>query len=194
MKPSLFKIRLRAFSLVEMLVVMGIMVLLAAVAIPAFTGSMKATALTRGGQLVADQFSLARQEAVSRGCDTQVRLLWLSADAKGCGGLQLWSPDPANLSVLRPSGLVTLLPTGIVISENGALSPLVTKAPFPRTTGSTTYCAFRFRPGGGTDLGYDSTDNYLSIIAASDADKTTPPNYSAVQVDPVNGRIRIYRP
>ncbi len=59
----------------------------------------------------------------------------------------------------------------------------------------TRYCGFRFRPGGGTDLGFDTTSNFVTVVRDRDASKTdVPDNYAVIQVDQVNGRVRTYRP
>jgi prepilin-type N-terminal cleavage/methylation domain-containing protein len=61
------------FSLVELLVVIAILVLLATVSLPAFNSITRGSNLQRAGQMIGDQFALARQEAVARNRDVIVQ-------------------------------------------------------------------------------------------------------------------------
>lgn len=191
----------RAFSLVELLVVVAIIATLSVLAVPAITSVTKGTALTRATQVVADQFTLARQEATGKNRDVQVRFIWKSGQPDGWRGVQLWAASPNDVTDYRPVGRITWLPDGTLISGVSTMSPLmaaptmpVTNAAFPGR-GSTRYCGFRFRAGGGTDLSFNTISNFVTVVYDHDATASTAPaNYAVVQVDPVNGRVRSYRP
>jgi len=147
--------------------------------------------------LIADQFALARQEATGRNHDVQVRIIWL---ADGCRALQLWVPSVSDITRFVPLASMKTLPDGIVIATSEEMSPLITHAPIAQTQGefsrsTLSYCGFRFRAGGGTDLGFHSTNNFLSVVYAKDGAVSRPPsNYGAVQVDSLTGRVNTFRP
>ena len=63
----------RAFSLVELLVVMAVIAIVAGFAVPAVTTMLKGSQLTQGSQMVVDQIALARQTALSRNRSVEVR-------------------------------------------------------------------------------------------------------------------------
>ena len=63
----------RAFSLVELLVVVAVIAIVAGFAVPAVTTMLKGSQLTQGSQMVVDQISLARQTALSRNRSVEVR-------------------------------------------------------------------------------------------------------------------------
>lgn len=190
-----------AFSLVEILVVVAILMLLMALAVPAFQSATQGSALSRGGQLIADQLILARQEATGRNRDVQIRLVWLTNEPAGYKAIQLWTTTATNSAAFEPFARMAQLPEGVIIASNATYSPLITASTIPKTNatfpgrGMLTFCGFRFRPEGGTDLTFNSTNNFLTVVYARDAGTSvTPANYCAVQIDPVTGRVKTYRP
>ena len=188
------------FSLVELLTVMAIVVLLITLMIPAFQSIALGSSLSRGGQIVADQFALARQMAVSRNSQVQVRFVWLTDAPAGYRAIQLWGQG-TNFSDFVPLTRLTLLPEGISLASNAALSPLLTGTATIKTNGvfsskgALNYCGFRFKSGGGTDLPFNSTNAFLTAVYARNSDASAlPANYCIVQIDPVSGRAKTYRP
>ena len=63
-----------AFTLVEMLVVMAIIILLTALVAPSMSGIMRGSQLSQGGQMLQDQLALLRQQALSKDRKVEVRL------------------------------------------------------------------------------------------------------------------------
>lgn len=190
------------FTLVELLVVVSIIAVLMALVVPAFQSASMGNALTRGGQMVSDQLSLGRQYAVSRNSEVQVRFVLLSNAYRG---IQLWGASSTDTTKFTPLARMETLPTGVSIATNAVLSPLTSgtgaSPTIPQTTdvfgglGTQKYCGFRFRAGGGTDLPFNSTDNFVTVVYDHDnAGSELPKNYCIVQVDPINGRVRTYRP
>lgn len=185
------------FSLLELLAVMAIVIVLCSLAAASFSEILMGSNLTRAGNLVADQCTLARQEAVTRNRNVEVRFFYLSQEA---------SPAWRGLQVIRieengnqvPVGKLLVLPEGILISDSETLSPLMMagdpilgtiESP---THGTLSYRAFRFRPNGSTG-GALGSGNFLTLRSAM-AQGSPPANFCTVQVNPVTGKITTYRP
>lgn len=190
----------RAFSLVEMLVVISILVVVMAIAFPAMNHISRSITLSRAGQMVADQFYLARQEAITRHQDVQVRLVWLSDKAEGPGAIQIWQSDPRDITRLQASGPLVQLPQGATISPESKISPLLINPlvmtgtdTFPGL-GEVKYIAFSFRPSGETSLPFNAKDCFVTVTNLQETRQTPPANFCTVQIDPKNGRTQIYRP
>ena len=73
MKLKAHSLASRAFSLVELLVVVAVIAIVAGFAVPAVTTMLKGSQLTQGSQTVVDQIALARQTALSRNRSIEVR-------------------------------------------------------------------------------------------------------------------------
>lgn len=191
----------RAFTLIELLLVVAIIAVLSVLALPAVMSVASGTSLSRASQTVADQFAFARQEATGKNREVQVRFVWKDGTPAGWRGLQLWAPSANDVTDYRPVSRIAWLPEGTLISGVAAMSPLIGSPTIPETNGifpgrgATRYCGFRFRSGGGTDLNFNSTSNFVTVVHDRDAEASVAPvNYAVIQVDPVNGRIRTYRP
>ena len=172
----------RAFTLVEMLVVLGIILLLAVAIVPALHGTLDSVNLTGAGDNVAAQFSLARQTAMSRNLPVELRiykrdngngLAWntlaavIPALVSGKAADE-WIGTPSALSgsvVIDPgTSTQSASPFSTLLVTTGNAAPTASSpnptAPWTATEASTapsnlanlTYVGFRFQPDGSTDL------------------------------------------
>lgn len=211
--------RLAAFSLIELLVVVSIIAVIASFAVPAVSGMVRGSAMTQASQEVSNQFSMARQYAITKNRSVEVRLLQFN-DPETPGAS---STDPTKghfrglqlMEVLESGGVVPLdkvrmLPQSVIMNPD-TLSTII-KAPSqtiktPRTdfdppmprgiNYNYVYVAFRFLPNGGTNLSPIANDSwYLTVHALSDkvTNSTPPANFFTLQLDPVSGSTRIFRP
>jgi uncharacterized protein (TIGR02596 family) len=186
----------RGFTLLELLVVIAIISVLGVTGFLAVSSLIRSSNLTLAGQLLGDQFALARQEATTRNTKVTVRIYNLKE-----GGADQWR----GVRILQtsetkdtPLGNLQVLPTGVVICTEDALSPLFFGASAVGSSESVQgmenveYREFSFTPNGRPRL-HPATDNYVTLKTGTD--KENPPaNYYTIQVNPLTGRALVYRP
>ena len=233
MKTKARFLNTRAFSLVELLVVISVIAIVAGFAVPAVTTMIRGSSLTQGSQNIADQIVLARQLALSRNRSVEVRF-YKFADPEVPGE----NPKDPETGFFRacqtfeildnggvlPTGGLTRLPVGVIMNEGKlstilherpVLDPKSSDPPLPDTQAAQNYkyVALRFLPDGSTDLpptgveistgGTSKGDSwYLTIhgtqiqTGGTSAGKTEtlPDNFFTLQIDPITGSTRSYRP
>lgn len=193
--PKAAGLRIGAFSLIELLVVIAIACVLMALSVPVFTSISQGSNLNRAGQTLGDQFSLARQKAVTLNRDIEVRFYKFQ---DGWRGVQLVQIDQsATGPTEKPATRLMELPTGIAMADRDGLSPLLTSSPHSGTNtlgsrGPVTYRSFRFRPDGTSDAA-NFAQNFVTLAPITDT-ATPPKNFYALQVNPVTGKATIFRP
>ena len=191
----------RAFTLVELLVVLVIFSVVAVLAMPPLQSILTRSSLDRGGQMIGDNILRARQEAVSRNRDVEVRFYRItSGKLQGWCGIQSFRIEQnADGSTLAPIGPIAYLPSGIVIAESETLSPLL--AADPTLRGSTNlpayrdvvFAGFRYRANGSTGTELTTANNYLTVQSVT-APGAPPANYYTLQVNPITGKVTTFRP
>lgn len=240
----------RAFSLLELIVVILIIGIIAAYAVPAASTILRGSQVTQASQIVTDQFSLARQQALTRNRMVEVRLIrYADPEVPGEVGAD-GTPDPSKgayraiqvLEIMSTAAAVTgsqlrvpldkpqLLPQSVVLhpatlstlikaAQNKTAPPyrysktdLTTNDPeLPRNIGRNyDYVSFYFLPDGSTNLnplgpgGGDKTWN-ITVTNMNDSPADNPGlatqklqdrnlNFFTLQVDPVSGTTKAYRP
>lgn len=222
MKTTAFHRLRSAFTLIELLVVLSIIAIVATFAVPAVSGMVRGSAMTQASQEVSNQFSAARQYAITKNRSVEVRLLQFN-DPESPGGT---NADPTKghfralqlMEVLESGGVVPLdkvrmLPQSIMMNPD-VLSSLLDEKNHPSQAAKSPksdfdpalprgvnynyrYVSFRFLPNGGTNLSPIPTDTwYLTLHAVTDkvTNATPPANFFTLQIDPVSGSTRIFRP
>jgi uncharacterized protein (TIGR02596 family) len=151
--PGLLR-RAAAFTLIELLVVITVIAILIAVAAPTIMGSVGASRLTSGGEMLTGMFSEAQGRANSSNRPVEVRLYRVPSEEdqmndvgaegfyRGVLFLEYYQPgetDPRTekggsytqlqkpLAIVRNS--MHLLPGGTVLSENEQFSTLIANRP-----------------------------------------------------------------
>lgn len=195
------------FTLLELVVVIAIAVLIFAMATPYTLSAIQAASLTAAGDSLVQKISLAQQRAVTENHPVGVDLYFYVKDGmKACHAMQLISYDPATgeTKTLEPPAFWS---EGRAVLLDGTLSPMFTSTQSPSDAGEVktqpftdleaTYKRILFYPNGTTNLHVPLRNAYVTLVSIRNFQEdltTPPPNYYTVQVDPVTGRTRSYRP
>lgn len=198
-----------AFSLIEILVVIAIMVILMAVVVPASSSLMGGMNIGRSAGMVTDELNFARQTALSRNRDVEVRFYKLGSKLDGNNkqfrALRSFLIEGVDPSTWKPLSRLKHLPEPIIISDDATYSTLL-DAGGGRSglsqgnealpgTGTADYISFLFRANGGTSLKPITEKWFVTLYSEKGKSGAgLPPNYFTAQVDPVTGRTRSYRP
>jgi len=198
----------RAFSLVEMLVVISIIAILAGFSLPAMNQIQSATALSSASESLVDQLKLARQQAVTRNRPVEVRLYQLpdpsDASKKVWRGLQLFIVEEDGLvAAERP----VYFPAQVRMADSATYSSLLDQSrvdvtqgsgadsgvTLPGVGGNYNYRAFRFRPDGSTSL---ASSAFATLYPGNAPTSGSAPaqNWFAVQIDSLTGAVQTFRP
>ncbi|MEA3208855.1 MAG: hypothetical protein QOE70_1912 [Chthoniobacter sp.] len=216
----------RAFSLIELVVVIAIIVIIAAFTVPAANTILRGSQLSQSSGLLVGQLSLARQQAMTRNHPIEVRF-YRYGDPEVPGesekdpstgkfrAIQLF--EVQDNGVALPIDKPQTLPNSIIFAfteADAGLSSIIdakTAGPVkkPGTKDDPTaprlprgvdlkyeFVAFRFMSDGSTNLA--PTGNWfltlININPPLSKPNEPPPNFFTVQVDPVSGSTRSFRP
>ncbi|PTY04472.1 hypothetical protein DB346_03285 [Verrucomicrobia bacterium LW23] len=213
------RLRLSGFSLLELIVVIGIVTTVAVLSVPQLMRIASASQLTAGANLLIDSLNLARQTAQTRNRPVEVRIYKAQIPAqpgtryfRAVQVLHLPDYSKSLTAESTPVSMVQYLPGNVVVTETPEFSTFLAEttgtyrgsAPVPavdRTGASVDYIAFRFLPSGATDLspaGPTSAQSQWTLTLRNHQDPetaTTPgKSYVTVLIDPVIGTVRSYRP
>lgn len=207
-----------AFTLVELLVVMGIMVLLIAVAGPTAIQILRGSNVTQSGEMVGDQLVLARQTAITKNRPVEVRFYELpitSADkAKNYAAMQSFRIEENGtktpLTKLQPLSSRVIFATDAEGTGDALLHSTLINKPSKAVLsvgtekltvyGECKYTAFRFLTNGSADLdpttAKDSGGWFITLMEANlKMPATGPPkNFYTLRIEPLSGRVRLFRP
>ena len=196
----------KGMSLLEILVVLGIVGLLAALILPSFSGTQNSLKIRNAASAVTDQLRLGRQLAVTRSQPVTVvvfqtqpaeGLRWAGIQLAAESVLDLYDDSDETALGLVVAGRPVVLPVPMQFHGNSGNSSLLSLPDNPRLVGLSppvhSAKSFTFFPDGSTSL--DPTRVWtLTIAAESEEGKITPDNFASIIVDPVSGRFRTYQP
>jgi uncharacterized protein (TIGR02596 family) len=199
------------FTLVELLVVLCIILILTAITVPSLGPMMASYNLNRSAGMVTDELTFARQAALTKNADVEVRIDQLGTQSSPTD-LQFRAVHSVLSATGVPLDKVSHLPDQIIISPNVAFSTLLDYTNASRSgltmnqetlagsSSPTTYVSFLFRATGGTGLSPVTPpigiwDLALLVEKAPVVAATgLPSNYVTIQIEPVDGQVRTYRP
>jgi len=200
---------------VELLVVVAIIGILAALAMGGLSNTIRSSKLTNTAQRVADQINMARQIAASRNVPVEVRIYCLPYFGKTTGGAYLYRGIQLYTNTTSPVSRPFLFPERVVARQTAMLQNGMTLYPFSGPPCSTTdwgdfkrsgygFQSFLINPTGICSSGGSNTvNNYNNwfIIQNWEQDSpcggsttTLPQNYAVVRVDPITAKATILRP
>jgi len=185
-----------AFSLIELLVVVAIIGILAAITVPALASIQRANGVNRAGQMLGDAIIAARQEASSKNRDVELRIILLE-NPSGYRAFQTWIAD--DRGVMSPLGKAERLPDSVLIASGSQLSPILeANTNLAGTTnfgalGNRAFTGLRIRAGGLPDPNITTSNNFLTVRGLTDT-ATPPANFYAIRLVPATGRVTIHRP
>ena len=200
------------FSLIELLAVLAVLGIVAALTIPSMSSVLRGSALAAAEDELAAELGLARQQAVAGNRDVEVRF-YRYTDSAAAGTLQdrfqsfqLVAYDESGKAI--PSSRIKKISPRVVLASDEKLSTLLgaslkktwgteTKPSLPTIGTNYEAYAIRFRPDGSADLTpFPTVPWFLTLhdSAAGDGLKTPPANYATLVIDAVNGHVSRFRP
>lgn len=206
----------KAFTLLELIVVVAIILLLVALVTPAVGPLLRASNVTKGAGMLVDELNLARQTALTQNRDVEVRFYQLGSKTDGQNlqyrAFRAFLSDAINPAAAQPLSGVKYLPEPVIISSDVKVSTLLdyggtgrsglvrAQELLPEGATPASYVSFVFRSTGGTSLKpVDPPDGrwFLTLFlenAPKNPATGLPDNYFTAQVEPVTARVRTYRP
>ncbi|MEM6823187.1 MAG: Verru_Chthon cassette protein D [Verrucomicrobiota bacterium] len=189
----------RAFSLVELLVVLGIIGVLSTIAIISFGGPSGSFQLTPAANRLKGEINLARHQAMTMNSSYEIRFFQETAGGDYVG-YQVYRVDADGNPVAENKP--EWLPQEVTIPAERALSPILTESVIRGTQSSggpqingKSYSAFVFSSSG-TLNDVTSVDNFLTLILknAPRSAGALPDNYAALSIVPATGYVRLTQP
>jgi prepilin-type N-terminal cleavage/methylation domain-containing protein len=203
--------RPRAFTLLEMLVVIGIIVVILAFSVPAITGLSKSGNLNTGGRIISNLLTAARSEAINRRAliRFEVATSWPNDFSSAYRKITLVQHDVSTGSDTQLTRWETL-PTGTIFQPQDpspgsgsyffALNQ--TQTPALKIGGQdVTTLYIEFLPTGALNVTPANSPvrlrlvpGFLPSVGAPSVTMTSAANWFDMSVDGLVGRIKISRP
>lgn len=196
-----------AFSLVELLFVVAIIVVLTGLSITGFNSILKSSRMDQAGRTLLDEINLARQLASARNQNVELRFI-RRPRTDGSGADIYWQLQSGLLSVtdsstnFSPLRSVASLPLGTALEPNVLLSPLLAQGQEKsHTNPDYKFVALTVRPTGEVELVNTPPVNALpqwclTIVPERHLGQPLSEiaDFVTIQIDPLTSRPRSYRP
>jgi len=185
--PPIFR---KGFSLLELLVVIGILAMVSTLAMTSLSGIRRSSAISTSASQVLDYLATGRQLAMT--LNKPVRI-WFCPGETNDYMLLYRSTNGTDYNISAERELK--LSEHVALSKNPTWSSLFAGSPGNETNrGRGAGYSFRYMPDGSTDLS-SGTAPTLTLLNRTDKDSSTlPANYFTLQIDQQTGTIRTFRP
>ncbi|MDB6006028.1 MAG: Verru Chthon cassette protein [Prosthecobacter sp.] len=199
--------RAAAFSLVEILVVLGILAIIVTASVPYISGILTATRLRSAADTVYNRLLETQSLAMLFNTDAELRLYEVPdlIDTQSrplLRKLRIFTLNPPQdetttsaTDVFESVGTVTNLEEGIEVSSDIKFSSIIDLGfQTPGKDSYGRYIALRFRPDGSAVL--QPSKPWFLTLHEKDAQLHGPKlkNFVTVQIDPATGRLRTFQP
>ena len=163
------KRQMRGYSIVELLVSMGIISVLSAIAAPSLVRTYRNYQMDDAASQVAAQLKFTRYEAVRRNnpmnCLNQpqngILTMWTDSIGPGGGGNGIWDPTEKRI-VFAANSVATLVTSAAVPGASGltAIAKAGALTTINPANGTTTFDGRGAKVGGGTSVYWVGNANY----------------------------------
>ncbi len=199
---------LASFSLVELLTVLVIVSILAALSFAAFSQISRSTSLSTGAQTLRGALEFARQTAITRDSNVQFRFYQIPGLANNSINYQAYQAFIETSSGTNAVTPVSYLPSMVGISPNATISSVVSSTnaiagtalnqPIPVYNQNYNALILRFSSKGGlqstASMGVTSQWFVTLVVQNDPVTGSLPKNFATLQIDPVSGHVSVYRP
>ncbi|MFZ4773979.1 MAG: type II secretion system protein [Terrimicrobiaceae bacterium] len=195
--------RLAAFSILELLIVIGIMAILAAMTVAIGPGLLRSSAMSSSLSSVASAVSLARSDAIRSRKQTFFALAPDAGtlDERSFAAYAILRKEETNFRYVTPW---KKLPTGVLFRPDAAASanqlPTVTNMPYPREDGtSQPMRVISFVSDGALDEDLHLQKSILPLQAGTRMTATDQPSYQGqyitnqILVERLSGKVKVER-
>lgn len=190
------------FTLLELLVVLGVISVLVVLSVPMLSSMGQGQALTKASQQMKGQFELARQLAQTK--NQRVELRFYLGSGNELMATQVVSLDEDGNSE-KPETMVSPLPEQVASLSANPFSTLLTGAPTAKTVDrgdswtspSPDFAYVLFQPGGRVGLGAPTSGQTwtITLVEKQNAEATTlPDNFATLVFRPMTGLVQVVRP
>ncbi len=195
----------KGFSLIELLIVLGIMLILTGLAVPAIRGFSSSMALLRGATAIGEEVDFARMSAVSKNRVVATCLYYGSPGGRILG-LQSFILETSQPGVWLTLGKLKAVPSGIVLSEaqfstllgNGAsVTPLpqIPSAIIAMDPNPSVLCVLFHSDGSMEWTPPGTAAPTLTLVKDTDPrGSSLPPNYASLVIHPQTAQVTLIRP
>lgn len=196
----------RGFSLIELLLVIAIIAIASSLTIPAFNQVTAGYDMSSAGASVIAQLSSARQTAITRNRNVEVRFYSYAemGNPARFRAIQSFILNPGtagNNPTYTPLGRMQKLPQRICFDGGATLSPLLGSlqngtVSIPGAGTSYKYASITFRPDGSAITSASNDKQFLTLKEARLDDPSTslPNDYVVIQIFPETGQAKSFRP
>ncbi len=210
--------RQKAFTLIELIIVITIIGIMMVFTVPAISGALKGQKLSQAADLLRSQLAYAQLQAQKENAPIQIRFFQyrdptLPGDDEKFRAYQLFRRAAfdrsdrnagsvnKNVEVMEPIGPLRKLPVPIVFADSERISTLLSlqktrgEVPYKRNRPlDAQFVAFDFEPTGSTNLGAAKQWYVTLVDEKKEKGAEIPDNFATVQIDPFTGSVRLIRP